>query len=143
MDMTQQRMFVTPAEFPSPDCRGFLLKLDASSKSWKRRYCILVDSSLILYTDFDAPSASGKITMLKLVFLMVLYFSWLCNNNFLTFMNQTYFCLATICLHGYRVQSTGGLSGSKRHAFELIPPDYPQGLNFFYFVAETETERKR
>ena len=69
MDMTQQRMLVTPAEFPSPDCRGFLLKLDASSKSWKRRYCILVDSSLILYTDFDAPSASGKITMLKLVFL--------------------------------------------------------------------------
>ena len=67
MDMTQQRMDVTPAEFPSPDCRGFLLKLDASSKSWKRRYCILVDSSLILYTDFDAPSASGKITMLTLV----------------------------------------------------------------------------
>ena len=67
MDMTQQRMLVTPAEFPSPDCRGFLLKLDASSKSWKRRYCILVDSSLILYTDFDAPSALGKMTTLKLV----------------------------------------------------------------------------
>ena len=61
MDITHQRMFVTPAEFPSPDCRGFLLKLDATSKSWKRRYCILVDSSLILYTDFDARSASGKI----------------------------------------------------------------------------------
>jgi hypothetical protein len=50
---------------------------------------------------------------------------------------------AAICLHGYRVQSTGGLSGSKRHAFELIPPDSHQGLKFFYFVAETETERKR
>ena len=50
---------------------------------------------------------------------------------------------AAICLHGYRVQSTGGLSGSKRHAFELIPPDNSQGLKFFYFVAETETERKR
>ena len=61
MDITHQRMFVTPAEFPSPDCRGFLLKLDATSKSWKRRYCILVDSSLILYTDFDARTASGKI----------------------------------------------------------------------------------
>ena len=51
--------------------------------------------------------------------------------------------IAAICLHGYRVQSTGGLSGSKRHAFELIPPDSNQGLKFFYFVAETETERKR
>ena len=71
MDMTQQRMFVTPAEFPSPDCRGFLLKLDASSKSWKRRYCILVDSSLILYTDFDAPSASGKTTMQKISLFMI------------------------------------------------------------------------
>ena len=61
--------------------------------------------------------------------------------------HRTYKCSfliqAAICLHGYRVQSTGGLSGSKRHAFELIPPDNSQGLKFFYFVAETETERKR
>ena len=60
MGITKQRMFVTPAEFPSPDCRGFLLKLDGTSKSWKRRYCILADSCLLLYTDFDAQSALGK-----------------------------------------------------------------------------------
>ena len=53
------------------------------------------------------------------------------------------FFTATLCLHGYRVQPTGGLSGSKRHAFELIPPEQPSGLKNFYFVAETETEKKR
>lgn len=112
VDISRQRMLLGPAEFPSPDCRGFLLKLDGISKTWKRRYCILVDSFLILYTDFDATEA-----------------------------------IATICLHGYRVQSTGGLTGSKRHAFELIPPDasrmLAKELKNFYFVAETETEKKR
>ena len=49
---------------------------------------------------------------------------------------------ATVCLHGYRVQSVGSLGVSgRRHAFELIPPD--SRLMYFYFVAETETEKKR
>lgn len=115
IDITRQRMLLSPAEFPSPDARGFLLKLDGVSKTWKRRYCLLADAFLILYTDFDATSA-----------------------------------IASLCLHGYRVQSTGGLSGSKRHAFELIPPDMAASLSSthaelknFYFVAETETEKKR
>ena len=47
-----------------------------------------------------------------------------------------------MCLHGYRVQSVGSLGVSgRRHAFELIPPD--SRLMYFYFVAETETEKKR
>ena len=70
MDITKQRMFVNPAEFPSPDCRGFLLKLDGMSKSWKRRYCILADSCLLLYTDFDAQSALGM-TIIRLMFYLV------------------------------------------------------------------------
>jgi hypothetical protein len=39
------------------------------------------------------------------------------------------------------VQSTGAIGSTKRHGFELIPPE--QGFKFFYFLAETETEKKR
>ena len=133
-------MLLSPAEFPSPDARGFLLKLDGVSKTWKRRYCLLADAFLILYTDFDATSAIGKPSLL-------------CprNNKTATIKIITIFRVsASLCLHGYRVQSTGGLSGSKRHAFELIPPDMAASLSSthaelknFYFVAETETEKKR
>jgi hypothetical protein len=52
-----------------------------------------------------------------------------------------FFIIAALSLHGYRVQSTGSLGGSKKHTFELIPPD--PSLKYFYFVAETETEKKR
>lgn len=47
---------------------------------------------------------------------------------------------ATLCLQGYKAQSTGSM-GSRRHVFELMPPE--QGMKFFYFMAETETEKKR
>ena len=69
LDIARQRMQLSPAEFPSPDCRGFLLKLDGNSKTWKRRYCILADSCLFLYSDFDAQTAIGKKTGYKLEIL--------------------------------------------------------------------------
>ena len=49
--------------------------------------------------------------------------------------------IAALSLHGYRVQTTGNIGGNKKHTFELIPPD--PSLKYFYFVADTETEKKR
>ena len=51
------------------------------------------------------------------------------------------FYLGSLSLHGYRVQPTASLGGNKRHTFELIPPN--PNLKNFYFVADTETEKKR
>ena len=168
-------MLLSPAEFPSPDARGFLLKLDGVSKTWKRRYCLLADAFLILYTDFDATSAIGEPSLLwprnnKTATMSVRTVNTKLTRLITLFLYQKVrepppirppgprFTLtliifrvsASLCLHGYRVQSTGGLSGSKRHAFELIPPDMAASLSSthaelknFYFVAETETEKKR
>lgn len=43
------------------------------------------------------------------------------------------------CLHGYRVQQS--TSGSKKHTFEIIPPDSAQ--KHFYFHTESDMDRKR
>ncbi|XP_017781519.1 PREDICTED: glutamate receptor-interacting protein 2-like [Nicrophorus vespilloides] len=43
------------------------------------------------------------------------------------------------CLHGYRVQQTS--SGSKKHAFEIIPSDSKQ--KHYYFHTESDMDRKR
>ena len=61
---------------------------------------------------------------------------------FRDFYSLFFLVAATLCVHGYRVQSVGSLGGNRRHAFELIPPD-TQAQKYFYFVAETETEKKR
>lgn len=60
--MATQRMSLPAIQFPSfvSDCRGFLLKLDATSKSWKRRYCILAEACLYLYLDEESQKAIGK-----------------------------------------------------------------------------------
>ncbi|XP_071746268.1 uncharacterized protein [Lepeophtheirus salmonis] len=106
-DIVNQRLSLPCQEFPGKiDASGYLLKLDTDSKSWKKRYCLLCDSCLYLYSDTNSK-----------------------------------FALASLCLHGYKVQSTASLGGNKRHAFELMPP--LKSLRYFYFVAETETEKKR
>lgn len=43
------------------------------------------------------------------------------------------------CLHGYKVQQS--TSGSKKHAFEVIPADPTQ--KHYYFHTETDMDRKR
>eukprot|EP00095_Tigriopus_kingsejongensis_P003373 maker-scaffold153_size302544-snap-gene-1.8 protein:Tk03373 transcript:maker-scaffold153_size302544-snap-gene-1.8-mRNA-1 annotation:"serine threonine-protein kinase" len=110
LDIARQRMGFSVADLirlVKADCQGFLLKLDEKAKVWKKRYCILVDACLFLYSEDDSSSAK-----------------------------------AALCLHGYRVQSVGGnLGGDRRHAFELIPPEHQ--YRYFYFVADTETEKKR
>ncbi len=54
-------MKLTASDFHKMDCSGTLLKLDGRSKSWKKRFCILSDAFLYLYTDKDASSALGEI----------------------------------------------------------------------------------
>ena len=47
--------------FLKPDCQGFLLKLDEKAKVWKRRYCVLTDATLFLYTEQDPSHAKGEV----------------------------------------------------------------------------------
>ena len=61
MEIARQRQTYAAFEF-SPllsDCRGFLLKLDGRSKTWKKRFCVLCDACLYLYVDKEAHSAIG------------------------------------------------------------------------------------
>ena len=62
MEIARQRQTYAAYEF-SPllsDCRGFLLKLDGRSKTWKKRFCVLCDACLYLYVDKEAHSAIGR-----------------------------------------------------------------------------------
>ena len=61
MDMSKQKMKMTPVDFDNVDCRGYLVKLDSNSKSWKKRYCILSDAFLYLYVDKETDSALGNV----------------------------------------------------------------------------------
>ena len=60
MEMSKQKMKMTPVDFDNVDCRGYLVKLDSVSKSWKKRFCILSDAYLYLYVDKESDSALGK-----------------------------------------------------------------------------------
>ena len=189
LEIARQRQTYAAYEF-SPllsDCRGFLLKLDGRSKTWKKRYCVLCDACLYLYVDKEALSAIGAYsssinssnTMKQHVHSVFVEFQLAALSDPLNAANENislqtktivlqlhasefpsnspyipHSCLAladnspfrfaaTVCLHGYRVQSVGSLGVSgRRHAFELIPPE-SRGQMYFYFVAETETEKKR
>ena len=58
--VAEQRQQICASHFPHPDCRGYLLKLDGISRTWKRRFCVLADACLFLYIDADSPSAYGQ-----------------------------------------------------------------------------------
>ena len=36
--MSKQKMKLSPVDFDNVDCRGYLVKLDSISKSWKKRF---------------------------------------------------------------------------------------------------------
>ena len=58
--MSRQKMKMSPVDFISFDCQGYLLKLDGKSKTWKNRFCLLCDAFLYLFTDKESESALGK-----------------------------------------------------------------------------------
>ena len=68
MEMSRQKMKMSPIDFIFNDCQGYLQKLDGHSKSWKKRFCILSDACLYLYVDKESESALG-ITKEKIAFL--------------------------------------------------------------------------
>ena len=59
MDMSRQKMKMSPLDFVSADCQGYLLKLDGKSKTWKTRFCVLSDAMLYLYADKESEFAIG------------------------------------------------------------------------------------
>lgn len=59
MEMSRQKMKMSPIDFIFNDCQGHLQKLDGHSKSWKKRFCILSDACLYLYVDKESESALG------------------------------------------------------------------------------------
>lgn len=63
MDLARRRMAFPATDLSADcDCCGYLMKLDGLSKTWKRRFCVLTNSSLYLYVDEDSTSAIGILT---------------------------------------------------------------------------------
>ena len=58
--VAEQRQQICASHFSNPDCRGYLLKLDGVSRTWKRRFCILADACLFVYVDSDSHAAYGN-----------------------------------------------------------------------------------
>ena len=66
--VAEQRQQIGASHFPHPDCRGYLLKLDGISRTWKRRFCVLADACLFIYNDAESPAAFGTCFSLSLFF---------------------------------------------------------------------------
>lgn len=124
LEQTRRNLTLPPNSIVKPDCFGYLVKLGNQWKSWSRRYCVLKDACLYFYQDINAKSAFG-----------VCLFFW--GRDTLDGIEDIFVGVA--CLHGYRVQQT--VSGSKKHAFEIIPSDPNQ--KHFYFHTESDMDRKR
>lgn len=60
MEMSRQKMKMAPVDFVNADCKGYLVKLDGMSKTWKKRFCVLSDAFLYLYTDQETEFALGN-----------------------------------------------------------------------------------
>lgn len=65
MEMSRQKMKMAPVDFVNVDCKGYLVKLDGVSKTWKKRFCVLSDAFLYLYTDQETEYALGTCALKK------------------------------------------------------------------------------
>ncbi|XP_022083381.1 LOW QUALITY PROTEIN: uncharacterized protein LOC110975307 [Acanthaster planci] len=59
LDISTHNVGLPALSIRNPDCHGFLNKLGAIRKSWKRRFCVLKDACLYYYKDMDAHHALG------------------------------------------------------------------------------------
>ena len=59
LDISTHNVGLPALSIKNPDCHGFLNKLGAIRKNWKRRFCVLKDACLYYYKDIDAQHALG------------------------------------------------------------------------------------
>jgi hypothetical protein len=122
LERTKKNLAAAPNAITTPDCFGYLVKLGTQWKSWSKRYCVLKDACLYFYQDANAKCAFGGFLAL------VRQFCW-----------REGHVAGVAYLQGYRVQQS--ITGSKKHAFEIIPPD--PSKKHFYFHTESDADRKR
>ncbi|XP_038052114.1 uncharacterized protein LOC119724888 isoform X2 [Patiria miniata] len=59
LDISTHNVGLPALSIRNPDCHGFLNKLGAIRKTWKKRFCVLKDACLYYYKDIDAQHALG------------------------------------------------------------------------------------
>ncbi|XP_033640520.1 uncharacterized protein LOC117300807 isoform X1 [Asterias rubens] len=59
IDISTHNVGLPALSIKNPDCQGFLNKMGAVRKSWKKRFCVLKDACLYYYKDMDAQHALG------------------------------------------------------------------------------------
>ena len=70
VEASASRLRCEPSAVLGPDCYGHLHKLSPRWHRWQRRYCVLKDACLYIYTDPDARHAMGQYSVLILNLLI-------------------------------------------------------------------------
>lgn len=118
---------ITPKSIVDYEYKGCLSSLvHCKGYHWKKQFCVLKQARLYLFGDMYAQQASGNDAITK--------------HAYCAYNTKIADAVAGIIyLHGYKVQSTS--SASRRHAFELIPPD--SRFKQFLFYTESSVEKRR